>query len=117
MPAPAGRSIGADYRRWRYKTRGATGGAVGDGYFPARGSQIELIDLVKGTATEHQRDPDAFAITTSLPDDIDEIPMLAAAGIHRLAVPVSAGAGLRAVVLSVDDVLAFRDTIERFAET
>ena len=90
---------------------------LGDGYFPARGSQRELIDLARRTAEEHGRDPDALEIRTSLPDDLDEIPALAAAGISRLAVPVSSGAGLKAVVSSPEDALAFRETIERYADT
>lgn len=91
-------------------------GRLGDGYFPARGSQTELIDLARRTAEEHGRDPDALEITTSLPDDLDDIPALAAAGISRLAVPVSSGAGLKAVVSSPEDALAFRQTIERYAD-
>lgn len=91
-------------------------GRLGDGYFPARGSQLELIDLAKRTAEQHGRDPDALEITTSLPDVIEEIPELAAAGIHRLVVPVSSAAGLRSVVSSPNDVLAFKDTIERYAD-
>ena len=91
-------------------------GRLGDGYFPARGAPVELIDLAKRTAEQHGRDPEAFEITTSFPDLLDEIPKLAAAGIHRLAVPVSSAAGLKAVVSSPDDALAFKDTIERYAD-
>ena len=74
-------------------------GRLGDGYFPARGSQVELIKLARETALKHDRDPDAIEITTSLPDDLDEIPQLAKNGISRLAVPVSSGAGLKTVVV------------------
>ncbi|MCY3918783.1 MAG: LLM class F420-dependent oxidoreductase [Chloroflexi bacterium] len=91
-------------------------GRLGDGYFPARGAPLDRIDLARRTAEQHGRDPDALEITASLPDDLDEIPRLAAAGVHRLAVPVSAGAGLRAVVRSPGDALAFRETIERYAD-
>ena len=91
-------------------------GRLGDGYFPARGSQVEMIELAERTAEEHGRDPNALEITTSFPDDLDEIPDLAAAGVHRLAVPVSAGAGLKAIVQTPEDALAFRETIERFAD-
>lgn len=91
-------------------------GRLGNGYFPARGSQTEMIQLAKRTAEQHGRDPDALEITTSFPDDLDEIPQLAAAGIHRLVVPVSGAAGLKAVVSSPSDTLAFKETIERYAD-
>ena len=91
-------------------------GRLGDGYFPARGSQVEMIDLAKRTAEQHGRDPDALEITTGFPDLVDEIPMLAAAGVHRLVAPVSSATGLKAVISSPDDALAFRDTIERYAD-
>ena len=91
-------------------------GRLGDGYFPARGSQVEMIDLAKRTAEQHGRDPEALEITTSFPDLVGEIPTLAAAGIHRLVVPVSSATGLKAVVASPDDALMFKDTIERYAD-
>lgn len=91
-------------------------GRLGDGYFPARGAQVAMIDLARRTAEQHGRDPDALEITTSLPDDLDEIPKLAAAGIHRLVVPVTSATGLKAIVSSPDGALAFKDTIERYAD-
>lgn len=92
-------------------------GRLGDGYFPARGTQTELIELARRTAEEHGRDPASLEITTSLPDDLEDIPSLAAQGISRLAVPVSSGAGLASVIQTPEDALAFKDTIERFADT
>jgi hypothetical protein len=77
---------------------------------------LELIALARQTAKEHGRDPDALEITTSLPDDLADIPALAANGISRLAVPVSSGAGLQSVVSTPEDVLAFKGTIDRYAE-
>ncbi|PZC44809.1 MAG: Flavin-dependent oxidoreductase, luciferase family [Chloroflexi bacterium] len=91
-------------------------GRLGDGYLPARGANPEMIELARRTAEEHGRDPNALEISTSLPDDLAEIPALAAAGVHRLLVPVTAAAGLQAVVSSPDDALAFRTTIERYAD-
>lgn len=91
-------------------------GRLGDGYLPARGANREMIDLARRTAEEHGRDPDALEISTSIPDDLGEIPELAAAGIKRLLVPVTAAAGLPAVVSSPETALTFRDTIERYAE-
>ena len=42
-------------------------GRLGDGFFPGRGSHedlAELIDVVRTSAVEHGRDPDAIEITT-----------------------------------------------------
>ena len=94
----------------------AAPGGWGMAIFPARGSQVEMIDLAKRTAEQHGRDPEALEITTSFPDLVGEIPTLAAAGIHRLVVPVSSATGLKAVVASPDDALTFKDTIERYAD-
>ena len=92
-------------------------GRLGNGFFPARGASAELIDLVKQTAEEHGRDPDAIEITTSLPDDLDTIPDLAAAGVHRLLVPVTSMAGLSTVIAKPEDALNWRDRIEKYAVT
>jgi len=91
-------------------------GRLGDGYFPARGSQLDKIALARKTAEEHGRDPDALEITTSLPDDLNEIPTYARNGISRLAVPVSSGAGLNSVVSNPEEVSKFKDVIERYAD-
>ncbi len=90
-------------------------GRLGDGFFPARGASKELIDLVKRSAEEAGRDPDAIEITTSLPDDLSTIPDLAAIGVDRLLVPVTSMAGLNTVIASPDDARTWRDTIERYA--
>ncbi len=91
-------------------------GRLGDGYFPARGAPLELIDLARRTAEEHGRGPNALEITTSMSDDPDDIPKLAAAGVTRLAVPVSFGAGLKAAISGPEDALKWRDTIEKYAD-
>ncbi len=91
-------------------------GRLGDGFFPARGASEELIGLVRETARQHHRDPDAIEITASLPDDLDDIPKLAALGVNRLLVPVSPMAGLATVIKTPKDALAWREHIERFAE-
>ena len=115
LPRPVNRRvpviIGGDS-----KVAARRAGRLGDGYFPARGTQIELIELARETARAHGRDPAALELTTSLPSDLDEIPRLAANGISRLAVPVSSGAGLESVVSTPEDVLAFRDIIDRYAD-
>jgi probable F420-dependent oxidoreductase len=91
-------------------------GRLGNGYFPARGAPADLIDLARKTAEEHGRDPAAIEITTSLPDDMDEIPALAAAGVSRILVPVTPMAGLATRISNPDDVRNWRDIIDKYAE-
>lgn len=90
-------------------------GRLGDGYFPARNAPQELIDLARRTAEEHGRDPDALEITTSVPDDLDDIPALAARGVSRLLVPVSPIAGLATVIQNPDDATKWGEVVERYA--
>ena len=91
-------------------------GRLGDGFFPARGASKELIDLVRETAREHGRDPDAIEITTSLPEDLDMIPELAKIGVSRLLVPVLPMFGVSGTINKVEEVMAWRDTIEKYAD-
>ncbi|MGF1597561.1 MAG: LLM class F420-dependent oxidoreductase [Acidimicrobiales bacterium] len=91
-------------------------GRLGDGYFPARGAPAELFDLARRTAEEHGRDPDALEFTAAVPDDIDDLPALAAMGVTRVAVPVSPVAGLATVIKTPDDASAWAETIERYSE-
>lgn len=91
-------------------------GRLGDGYFPARNAPAELIDLARRTAEQHGRDPDALEITTSVPDDLDDIPSLAARGVSRLLVPVSPIAGLATVIQSPDDATKWGEIVERYAD-
>ena len=69
-------------------------GRLGDGYFPARDTPQERIDLARRTAEECGRDPDALEITMPMPEDPDDIPNMKARGVDRLVVPVTAMAGL-----------------------
>ena len=89
-------------------------GRLGDGYFPARGAPQEVLDIARRTAAEHGRDPDALEITTSVPDDLDEIANLAARGVSRLLVPVSPVAGLKTAITGADDVARWGEVIERY---
>jgi alkanesulfonate monooxygenase SsuD/methylene tetrahydromethanopterin reductase-like flavin-dependent oxidoreductase (luciferase family) len=91
-------------------------GRIGEGFFPARGASAELFDLARRSAEAAGRDPRALEFTTSLPESLDEVPRLAALGVSRILVPVTAMAGLAAVIRSPDDALAWRANIERFAE-
>ena len=90
-------------------------GRLGDGYFPARGAPPELFDEMRRAAEAAGRDPAEIEITVAAPVEPEEIEALAARGIARVAVPVSAAAGLPAQVKTPDDVLRYgRDVIARF---
>lgn len=91
-------------------------GRLGDGYFPARGAPQEMLDIARRTAAEHGRDPDALEITTSVPDDLDEIPALAARGVSRLLVPVSTVAGLKTALTGPDDTRRWADVIDKYRD-
>ena len=91
-------------------------GRLGDGYFPARGAPAELFDLVRRTAEEHDRDPDAIEFTAALPDDLDDIQALARLGVSRVTVPVSSLTGLATAISSPDDVARWADIIDKYAE-
>lgn len=91
-------------------------GRLGDGFFPARGAPQDLFNLVRSTAREHGRDPDAITLTCSIPDELDELPRLAAMGVGRVAVPVTGVAGLAMRVRGPEDLLPWKDIIERYAE-
>ena len=70
-------------------------GRLGDGYFPGKGSHEELarvFDIVRTTAREHGRDPDAIEMTTGGngavgPGALDEVKALADIGVARVIVP------------------------------
>jgi len=91
-------------------------GRLGDGFFPARGASPELIDLVRRTAEENGRDPDAIEITASLPEDLDTIPALAASGVTRLLVPVLPMFGVAGIINSVDEVAPWADIIDKYRD-
>jgi probable F420-dependent oxidoreductase len=70
-------------------------GRVGDGFFPGKGTHEELarsFDLVRRTAVEHGRDPDAIEMTTGGRGAVggralDEVKALADIGTHRVILP------------------------------
>ena len=70
-------------------------GRLGDGFFPGKGSHEELarsFDLVRRTAVEHGRDPDAIEMTTGVRGAVgaralDEVKALADIGTHRVILP------------------------------
>ncbi len=70
-------------------------GRLGDGFFPGRGTHellAELIDVVRTTAVEHGRDPDAIEITTGGNGALgrgalDEVKRLEDLGVSRVIIP------------------------------
>jgi probable F420-dependent oxidoreductase len=70
-------------------------GRLGDGFFPGRGTHdelAELIDVMRTSATEHGRDPDAIVITAGGNGAIgsgalDEVKALADLGVERVIIP------------------------------
>ena len=70
-------------------------GRLGDGYFPGKGTHEELartFDIVRTTAREHGRDPDAIEMTTAGngvvgSGALDELKALADLGVARVIVP------------------------------
>ena len=91
-------------------------GRLGDGYFPARDTPQERIDLARRTAEECGRDPDALEITMPMPEDPDDIPNMKARGVARLVVPVTAMAGMPTLIDSPEDALRFGEIIAKYAD-
>jgi probable F420-dependent oxidoreductase len=91
-------------------------GRIGDGFFPARGAARELIELARRTAQEHDRDPAALEITTSMPASRAEIPALARLGVSRLLVPVTGAAGSATTIATPEDALAWRTLLDQYAD-
>lgn len=91
-------------------------GRLGDGFFPARGNPQELFQLARDTAVEHGRDPAEIEFTASLPDNLDDIPALAAAGVKRILVPVTGAAGLSNRIRGPEDLVKWRDVIEKYTD-
>ena len=90
-------------------------GRLGDGFFPARGAPEDLFRTVRETAQACGRDPAEVELTCSIPEDLDDLPRLAAMGVGRVAVPVTGVAGLDMRIRGPEDLLGWRETIERFA--
>lgn len=90
-------------------------GRIGDGYFPARTPSPALIDEMRRAAEKAGRDPASIELTVAAPTELADIEALARQGVARVAVPVSAAAGLPAQVKTPDDVLRYgREVIARF---
>ena len=91
-------------------------GRLAQGFFPGRGVPRDLIELARRTAAAHDRNPADIEITVSIPDDLEEIPRLAEYGVGRVLVPVTGMGGLHGTIRGADDVLKWRDVIDRYAD-
>ena len=91
-------------------------GRLAQGFFPGRGVPRDLIEIVRRTAATHDRNPADIEITVSVPDDLEELPRLVEYGVGRVLVPVTGVAGLHGHIRGAEDVLAWRDTIARYAD-
>jgi probable F420-dependent oxidoreductase len=90
-------------------------GALGDGFFPARGSADDLpplLETMRAAARDAGRDPDAIEVTTGAPPDPDGLARLADLGVSRVVVPPPAfdAGGVRAGLARYGD-----DVISRFS--
>ena len=70
-------------------------GRLGDGFFPGSGTHEELAELIaimRATAVEHGRDPDAIEVTSGGngalgSGALDEVKALADMGVSRVIIP------------------------------
>jgi probable F420-dependent oxidoreductase len=70
-------------------------GRLGDGFFPGRGAPErlrELFDIVRQTAADHGRDPEAIELTAGTPgilgdDPVGAVEEMNALGVSRIVVP------------------------------
>jgi probable F420-dependent oxidoreductase len=91
-------------------------GRLAQGFFPARGAPPELLAALHASARAAGRDPAAIEVTVSAPDDLERLPELAAAGVGRVLVPVTANTGVTRPIRGPEDLLAWRDVIARHAD-
>ena len=91
-------------------------GRLGDGFFPARGFNPELLQLARDTAVEHGRDPATLEITASLPADLADIPAYAKMGVDRILVPVTPTPGMATWIKNPDEALMWREKIDRYRD-
>ena len=113
--AQAGEPRGADHHRRPHRGRRAARRPSRRRLLPGRGLPLDLIEIVRRTAREAGRDPAAVEITVGMPDDLAQLADFAAAGVSRVLLPVTGVAGLARKVSGPEDLLGWRDTIERYA--
>ena len=89
-------------------------GRLADGYFPARSAPVDLIREARQSAVDNGRDPDALEITTGIPETLDDLKEYARLGVSRVLIPVTSVTGLDSGISNVDDVIAWKDKIEKY---
>ena len=89
-------------------------GRLADGYFPARSAPVKLILEARQSAEECGRDPDTLEITAGMPDSLEDLPEYAKLGVSRVLIPVTSVTGLDSGISNVDDVIAWKDRIEKY---
>ena len=67
-------------------------GRLGDGFFPGKGDLAELVDVMRQTAADAGRDPEAIEVTSWSPglfgdDPVGAVEELAAQGVDRTILP------------------------------
>ena len=90
-------------------------GRLADGFFPGRGLPVDLFETVRQAARDAGRDPAAVELTVGIPEDLSQLHDYAAAGVSRVLVPTTGVAGLARKISGPEDLLAWRETIERYA--
>ena len=91
-------------------------GRLADGYFPGRDAPVDMIEEARTAAAAHGRDPAALEITVSMPSDLELLADYASFGVSRVLVPVTTLTGLDSGIQGPEDVLKWKDTIERYAD-
>jgi probable F420-dependent oxidoreductase len=65
-------------------------GRLGDGFFPGRSTVEELtglLEVMRASAVDHGRDPDAIEVTAGGAFDLDGVQQFADLGVQRIALP------------------------------
>lgn len=92
-------------------------GRLADGFFPGRDMPADLIEEARNAAVGSGRDPDALDISVSMPSDPALLVDYARLGVTRVLVPVTGLTGLDSGIQNPGDVLKWKDTIARYADT
>ncbi len=91
-------------------------GRLADGYFPGRDAPVDMIEEARAAAVANDRDPAAIEVTVSMPSDLELLTDYASLGVSRVLVPVTTVTGLDSGIQGPEDVLKWKDTIERYAD-
>jgi probable F420-dependent oxidoreductase len=91
-------------------------GRLAQGFFPGRDVPLDLIELARSTARAHGRDPAEVEITVSMPENETDLARLVELGVARVLVPATGVTGMRGAIRGPDDLLRWRDLIEKYAD-